>query len=252
MNIKELQRNWNTFGKQDPLWAIITRADKKGKKWDLDEFFKTGDRKIHQLFDMLREQKIKVNKGSALDFGCGVGRLTLALASHFQQVNGVDIAESMIELANRYNKYPERCKYFVNTKDDLSLFSERSFDFIYTVIVLQHMRQEYAKSYIAEFVRLLKPSGVAVFQMPAKYIGPPQQATKQSLFQRVTVKLKQMLKPLIKLILPERAHMEMYGIEHDEMVSYLKQLGVVVADVRKDDSPGPLWESYQYTIIKTA
>ncbi len=252
MNIKELQRNWNTFGKQDPLWAIITRADKKGKKWDLDEFFKTGDRKIHQLFDMLKEQKIQVNKGSALDFGCGVGRLTLALASHFQQVSGVDIAESMIELANRYNKYPERCKYFVNTKDDLSLFSERSFDFIYTVIVLQHMRQEYAKSYIAEFVRLLKPAGVGVFQMPAKYIGPPLQVTKQSLFQRVAVKLKQMLKPLIKLIFPERAHMEMYGIEHEEMVSYLKQLGVVVADVRKDDSPGPLWESYQYTIIKTA
>lgn len=252
MNIKELQRNWNTFGKQDPLWAIITRADKKGKKWDLDEFFKTGDRKIHQLFDMLKEQKIQVNKGSALDFGCGVGRLTLALASHFQQVSGVDIAESMIELANRYNKYPERCKYFVNTKDDLSLFGERSFDFIYTIIVLQHMRQEYAKSYIAEFVRLLKPAGVAVFQMPAKYTGPPHHALQPSIGQRISYRFKQMLKPWVGWMMPERAHMEMYGIEREEMLSYLKQLGVTVADVRKDDSPGPMWESYQYTIIKNA
>jgi ubiquinone/menaquinone biosynthesis C-methylase UbiE len=251
MNIKELQRNWNTFGKQDPLWAIITRADKKGNKWDIDEFFKTGDRKIDQLFDMLRERNIQVNNGSALDFGCGVGRLTLALASHFEQVSGVDIAESMIELANKYNKYPERCKYYVNTKDDLSLFDERSFDFIYTIIVLQHMRPEYAKSYIAEFVRLLKPAGVAVFQMPAKFIGPPQHAPHRSPVQRITGKFKQVLKPWVKWMFPERAHMEMYGIEHDEMLSYLKQLGVEVVDVRKDDSPGPLWESYQYTIIRT-
>lgn len=250
MNIKELQRNWNTFGKQDPLWAIITRADKKGNKWDIDEFFKTGDRKIDQLFDMLKEQNIQVNKGSALDFGCGVGRLTLALASHFNQVSGVDIAESMIELANKYNKYPERCNYYVNTKDDLSLFGDRSFDFIYTIIVLQHMRQEYAKSYISEFVRLLKPSGVAVFQMPAKYIGPPHQALKPSLAQRLSYRVKQTLKPLVGWMMPERAHMEMYGIEREDMVSYLKQLGVTVADVRKDDSPGPLWESYQYSIIK--
>lgn len=251
MNIKELQHNWNTFGKQDPLWAIITRSDKKGNKWDIDEFFKTGDRKIDQLFDMLKEQNIQVNNGSALDFGCGVGRLTLALASHFDQVSGVDIAQSMIDLANRYNKFPERCTYYVNTKDDLSLFDNHSFDFIYTIIVLQHMRPEYAKSYIAEFTRLLKPGGVAVFQMPAKYIGPLYQELQPSMWQRVNYRLKKVLKPLFGWMLPARAHMEMYGITRDEMVPYLKQLGVEVADVRKDDSPGPLWESYQYTIIRT-
>ena len=36
---------------------------------------------------------------SALDFGCGIGRLSQALAEHFDQVYGVDISPKMIELA---------------------------------------------------------------------------------------------------------------------------------------------------------
>ena len=41
MELKELQKQWHLFGKRDPLWAIITWEDKKGNKWDPDEFFET-------------------------------------------------------------------------------------------------------------------------------------------------------------------------------------------------------------------
>ena len=46
MELKELQRNWDILGKEDPLWAIITWQDKKGNKWDPAEFFASGRQEI--------------------------------------------------------------------------------------------------------------------------------------------------------------------------------------------------------------
>lgn len=40
-------------------------------------------------------------RGVALDFGCGVGRLTRALAAFFDRATGVDISSSMIEEAKK-------------------------------------------------------------------------------------------------------------------------------------------------------
>ena len=39
MDLKQLQKNWDEFGKTDPLWAILTSPDRKGGKWDPEEFF---------------------------------------------------------------------------------------------------------------------------------------------------------------------------------------------------------------------
>ncbi len=169
MNLKNLQKNWNEFGKTDPLWAILTGSDKKGKKWKTEEFFKTGVREVDSVMKYAESLSISISHRRALDFGCGVGRLTQALTNYFDEVYGVDIAPSMIKLANKYNKYEKRCHYFLNEVNDLKLFEDNSFDFIYSNIVLQHMEPEYSKNYIKEFLRILTPEGIAIFQIPSEF-----------------------------------------------------------------------------------
>src|SRR4051812_46865197 len=90
--------------------------------------------------------------GRALDFGCGVGRLTQALARHFTHVTGIDISEQMLDLARQYNRHGERVEYALNTRPDLSQWPDHTFDFVYSIITLQHMEPVYARRYIAEFV----------------------------------------------------------------------------------------------------
>jgi hypothetical protein len=133
--LEDLQSNWDEFGQIDPLWAIGTIPSKKGNKWELGEFFSTGQANVDAVMAALQERHISVSRKRALDFGCGVGRLTQALASHFKLVEGVDIAPSMIELANKFNRYGERCKYYVNYAVDLSMFDDESFNFIYATLV---------------------------------------------------------------------------------------------------------------------
>jgi SAM-dependent methyltransferase len=163
--LRDLQSNWDEFGQIDPLWAIGTHPSKKGNKWELTEFFNSGQAEIDSVMEYLEERHVSVSKERALDFGCGVGRLTQALARHFNLVEGVDIAPSMIELANKFNCYGERCKYHVNYAADLSMFDDEIFDFIYSSIVLLHIKPEYSRNYINEFLRLLAPKGVLVFDL---------------------------------------------------------------------------------------
>lgn len=170
MDLQELQRNWDMFGRTDPLWAVLTDPAKRGNRWSLSEFFATGDRDIDALLGHLESLELVVVKGRALDFGCGVGRLTQALARHFTAVIGVDIAPSMLEQARALNRYGARCEYLLNTRDDLQLLGSGSFDLVYSNITLQHMEPRYAHGYIAEFVRLLAPGGVLAFQLPTKRV----------------------------------------------------------------------------------
>jgi ubiquinone/menaquinone biosynthesis C-methylase UbiE len=109
-----------------------------------------------------------VPRTCALDFGCGIGRLTRPLAVHFARVIGVDVAESMIRRASELNSDVPNCEFVLNTRADLALFTSGSVDFVYSYIVLQHMERAYAERYIREFVRLLSPQGLAVFQVPSQ------------------------------------------------------------------------------------
>jgi ubiquinone/menaquinone biosynthesis C-methylase UbiE len=167
MDLKELKSNWEEFGRQDPLWAVLTNPDKKGNKWNAKEFFVSGENEINSVFEYLEALNIHVS-GRALDFGCGVGRLTQALCPYFQECYGIDIAESMITEAQKYNRFGDKCKYLVNESDNLNLFSDNYFDFVYTSIVLQHIREDYVKKYITEFLRILKLGGILIFDMPAE------------------------------------------------------------------------------------
>jgi len=172
MDLAELQKNWDEFGRVDPLWAILTWPEKRRGKWATSEFFQTGIEEIGQLFRCIESLGVRLQKRTALDFGCGVGRLTQALSPHFDKCHGVDIAPSMIELARKYNQYGTKCEYHVNETDGLPLFENESFDLVYSKIVLQHMRPEYATNYVREFVRLLAAGGILAFQLPSEALAP--------------------------------------------------------------------------------
>lgn len=167
--LDRVRRSWESFGHTDPLWAILVDPQRKDGGWEVDEFFASGRADVAWLLDSAAAAGAPIPRGRCLDFGCGVGRLTQALAEHFESVDGVDIAESMVDAARRYNRHGERCRYHVNVADDLRLFEDASFDGIVSIIVLQHIPPPHNRRYIAEFVRVLKPGGVAVFQVPATH-----------------------------------------------------------------------------------
>jgi ubiquinone/menaquinone biosynthesis C-methylase UbiE len=248
VNIKELETHWNEFGNSDPLYAILTEVGKDGNRWDLEEFFALGKKEIEGLLDHVGSLGLHVKPGRALDFGCGVGRLTQALAAHFVEVWGVDIAPSMIDLANRYNRHRDRCSYQLNRKCDLNIFKNNTFDFIYSNITLQHMAPRYSQAYIQEFIRILSPEGLMVFQLPTSTsvhhkIGF-RQLVKSLLPNKLLVAYRKMryggLKPV----------MQMYGIDKDVIVKMLEEENGTILHIKQEPTTQEGWLSNLYFVTK--
>jgi SAM-dependent methyltransferase len=162
------RREWEALGRLDPLWAVATAADKRGGRWDEDEFFATGREEIDAAMGFLeRELGLPQQRRRALDFGCGVGRLTRGLAAHFEQVVGVDISAPMVARARALNAAVPNARFEVNTAPDLAAFAGGEHDLVYSTIALQHVSDRDAiRAYVRDFVRLLAPGGLAVFQLP--------------------------------------------------------------------------------------
>lgn len=170
VKLGELKKDWDILGRIDPMWAVLTHEDRRNRGWDEEAFFATGRAEISGVVLDLERLGLPKRRERCLDFGCGVGRLTQALAEHFARCDGVDIAPSMLETARRLNRHGDRVAYHLNDTDDVSLFPSGTFDFVYSNIVLQHVGPEAAKAYIREFVRLLAPGGLALFQLPSENI----------------------------------------------------------------------------------
>jgi SAM-dependent methyltransferase len=168
--LKKLQQNWEELAQDDPLWAICSDPLKRGRNWDEEEFFATGEREVRTVLEYVRGLGVPLDfSAPSLDFGCGVGRLTRALAGRFRECWGVDISRTMIEKARELNGDSPNCLFQLNQADHLGAFADGCFGFIYSSIVLQHIEPRLALKYLRELVRVLQPGGVLVFQVVDRF-----------------------------------------------------------------------------------
>jgi SAM-dependent methyltransferase len=243
VNLAKLRRNWDLLGRADPLWAIAYDPTKRGNRWRPEEFFATGRREVAGLLADLEHAGVAVRRGRALDFGCGAGRLTQALAEHFEQVDGVDIAPSMLALAERHNRHGARCRYHLNASDDLALFADGTFDLALSLLVLQHVENHYTRRYLAELLRVLRPGGVLVVGLPSH----PRPTLRGSLFALLPNGVLNLWR---RLRYRHRGVMELHGLRREEVEALLRAAGGRVVEVQPDDALGRDWHSYRYVAVR--
>jgi ubiquinone/menaquinone biosynthesis C-methylase UbiE len=235
---RKIRQSWDYFGKEDPFWAVLTNPAKKGGRWSESEFFGTGRHDIQAALQRITALGIDLRFEKALDFGCGPGRLTQALAEHFREVHGVDIAPSMIAKAHELNKYEGRCIYHLNERPDLQLFDANTFDLVYSWLVLQHMPKQLALGYISEFARVTKPGGVMVFQIPDR------RRHAQSGGERGQEDLP------FEFWRGQEPLMLMCETPYAEVVKVLEEAGARVIEVEEDARADPAWVFCYYVARK--
>ncbi|MER7587883.1 class I SAM-dependent methyltransferase [Micromonospora sp. NPDC127501] len=168
MHLDDVRRDWTKLGAEDPLWAVLVEPGKRGGRWDVGEFLATGRADVEETSRQLRQLGMPTRWERVLDFGCGVGRLSQALAPHADEVVGVDIAPTMLEAARRLNRSAENIRFVLNDAPDLSQFPDGHFDLVYSALVLQHLPRPAIDHYLAEFLRVLRPGGTAIVGFPTE------------------------------------------------------------------------------------
>ncbi|HEX8742793.1 MAG TPA: class I SAM-dependent methyltransferase [Thermoleophilaceae bacterium] len=163
MAIEHDRAAWEELAALDPLWGALTTDTRHG--WSAAEFLASGEREIAGLLEHADTLGLPARRESALDFGCGPGRLTRALARHFGSSVGVDVSPRMVEVARRLHADVENCR-FVAGERALDGLGDARFDLVYSNLVLQHVSDPRAAlGYVAGLARVLAPQGLLAFQL---------------------------------------------------------------------------------------
>ena len=159
--------DWADMAVMDPYWAVLSHAQYKYDNWDPQAFFDTGRAYIDLVLAEAKKIGLPLNNAVVLDFGCGLGRLTRPLSRRFRSCYAVDISQGMLAQAKKLNPTINNCLFLQHASRALP-FSSNRVDMIVTKAVLQHMpRQSDIMSTIAEFIRIIKPGGLIVAQIPS-------------------------------------------------------------------------------------
>lgn len=212
-----MRDHWREFARRDPMFYIATRD----QPWTREEFF-TGGRKL--VDDILQWAGSGLRRERMLEVGCGMGRLLVHFASHFERVDGVDIASEMIDLA-RSSELPKNVHTYVSSGVDLALFDNHVFDFVFSFIVFHHIPdREVISSYLREVARVLKPDGTAALQFDT----------------RRTTALTRVLFALPDFMLPRsrRRYIRRYRRKRADVLAMVDAAGLSVKDER---GPNTAW-----------
>jgi SAM-dependent methyltransferase len=163
MTLDRIRADWTRLGADDPLWAVLVRPGARHGKWDPEAFLATGRTEVAAALDRAAQLGAQPGDRCALDFGCGAGRLSQALAAYVDEVVGVDVSEPMLETARALDP-AGRVRFVLNTAESLTFLETGSVDISYSSLVLQHLPPPLARGYLAELVRVLQPGGLLVVQ----------------------------------------------------------------------------------------
>jgi SAM-dependent methyltransferase len=136
----------------------------------------------------------------------------------------------------------------LNEHADLRQFPDASVDFLYSRLVLQHLRPKVIKAYVGEFARLLAAGGVAVFNVPVSPLDAP--VTGGAVKTLTPMPLVRLYRRL-RLAFDDRwkfPNMEVNGVPPEELIPVLERLGARVVHTQPDQTHGDAGPGVLYCI----
>lgn len=172
--LKGPARQWERFGEIDPYYGVFTGEEFRAENLDdtaRQRFFESGERHVEGVFESIRAHiDPQFSPARAIDYGCGVGRVALALAGRCGHVTGIDVSPPMLAEAQRNAQ--ARAVENVSWAGPADLDAQRGqADLVHSVIVFQHMPRAQGEQAVASLLRALRPGGVAALHFPYRSVS---------------------------------------------------------------------------------
>lgn len=159
---EEMRSFWDARAAENAMWYIHSQLDFAHP--DAQEFWRSGE---HNLDATLQPFGLAFRGDErVLEIGCGIGRMTRALAARAAEVVGVDVSEEMVRRGREALADCPNVRLELGTGRDLAGLADASFDVCYSFIVFQHIPDPAITcDYITEIGRVLRPGGWTLFQV---------------------------------------------------------------------------------------
>jgi SAM-dependent methyltransferase len=232
-------RDWEQFAKEAPYWAVLTEEKFKAPDANaIADFFQGGDHFIGWAFQQI-QQHFDANFAprSALDFGCGVGRLLLPLAQRCERAVGVDVSTTMLETARQHAKEMNISNVECIVGDDTLSGVKGSFDFVNTYIVLQHIPVDRGTQLFARLVDLIAPGGFGCLHVTYGLQG--RNPADQTWFHALRNSMKNAYRAIRRFV-THRGKMQMNHYDMNAILYVLQNAGVSNFHAVMSNHGGPL------------
>lgn len=161
---------WNDLGESEPHWSVLSDPQFYAANIAATEaaFYASGFGARDTLLAFFARNGIAPDPSlTVLELGCGVGRISHALAASFAHVTGVDISQAHLALAARHCAGNGIANVeFRRLSDVASIASLPSADILFSLIVLQHNPPPVMHALLDALLSKVNPGGYAFFQVP--------------------------------------------------------------------------------------
>lgn len=163
MNAYSSDIAWQKWSEIDPYFGVASVPEFRKERLadNIEEFFAGGERYVAERLESALNHFGFIPHGTAVDFGCGVGRLALPLAARFSQVVGIDIADGMLAEARRNAASHDVVNVVFRKSEDAAFAAVGHCNFVNSYIVLQHIPVKRGMAYIDRLLDVVAPGGVA-------------------------------------------------------------------------------------------
>lgn len=228
---------WRGLGETNALWSVITddslRADRNLTPAQVNAFYKGGRGDIDYIRAFVRRAGHQMSDFAvAVEYGCGVGRVTHWLAKEFAHIHAYDISTSHLDAARGYldrKGIGNVTFHLVEKRNDLASLTD--FDFFVSMIVLQHNPPPVIMDILERAFRGLNVNGLAVFQVPTYH--REYQFDQESYWAKVA----------------QRQEMEMHFVPQRAILTLADRCGMVPLEVRNDHLIGMHADAISSTFV---
>ncbi|CDZ77159.1 biotin biosynthesis protein BioC [Legionella massiliensis] len=233
--LEKIKQTWSAFGQERPFWSVITSSDFLPENIDkkAELFWQSGKTEWQVIKTIAERHNFAITPSlTAVEFGCGVGRVTTEMAQHLKTVHGYDISANHLSIA------AERAKSLgltnlvlhelMSAKDLLQKLT--SCDLFYSCLVFQHNPPPIINELVKLALDSLNPGGLAIFQVPTYISG-------YSFKARAWIDGS------------NHADMGMHPIPQHRIFEIAKNLNCEILEVREDNCTGDLTRFISNTFV---
>lgn len=217
-----------------PHWTVATTPIYEPDQFEAhrNQFFQSGRDDVRTFQAFLARAGLSLpSYRSCFEFGCGVGRITVALAELFEQVIGADVALPMLVEA-------ERTALAFNVANIRWLLTNRfnvynslsDYDVFFSVISLQHNPPPVISYLLTRLLTKLRSGGIGFFQLP----------TYHSAYS---------FSPEKYLSSPATNDIEVHCLPQRILFDLVRQSGCRLLEIREDGWVGPSMQTISNTLL---
>lgn len=153
---------WDAKARENAMWFIHSQLDYVNP--DEAEFWRSGEQNLDQTLNPFGASIQGTD--CVLEIGCGIGRITRAIAQRARSVTALDVSPEMIARGREALRDLATVEFVRGNGRNLEGLDENTFDVVYSFIVFQHIPDpEVTCAYVRDIGRVLRPGGWTVFQV---------------------------------------------------------------------------------------